>query len=244
MLHYIFIIGTVSLWTALLVPFTILGKLVNPSGKLSHKIGRFWSRGVLGIPGVRVNVHGLENIDEKAQYIFISNHTSAFDIPAIYWGVKNKHGMLAKKQLKNVPFFGWAMWAAGHYFVDRKNHRKALAVMDQVAEQMSVNKDHSLVIFAEGTRSMNGQLQSFKKGAFMLSLNTGIPIVPIVINGAYKAKSKKKRRIVAATISLTVLPPMDPGNYSPETRQDFVKDARDLFVQHYDAPEVEIPEEK
>lgn len=189
------------------------------------------------ISRVEVVVDGLENIDETAQYIFISNHTSAFDIPSIYWGVKNKHGMLAKQQLKYVPFFGWAMWAAGHFFVDRKNHRAALAVMDQVATQMSADKSHSLVIFAEGTRSMDGQLQRFKKGAFILSLDTGIPIVPVVINGAHKAKGKKERHISSTTIKLSILPPMDPSAYSTETRQQFVEDARSQFIKHYIPPQ-------
>jgi len=237
MIHYFFIISTVMLWTAVWVPLAILGKLINPEGILSHRVGRIWSWGILTISRVKIEIQGQEHIDVNSQYIFISNHTSAFDIPAIYWGVKNKHGMLAKKQLQYVPFFGWAMWAAGHYFVDRKNHRAALAVMDQVASLMSKDTKHSLVIFAEGTRSMDGQLQPFKKGAFILSLDTGIPIVPIVINGAFKAKSKKRRRIIATTITLKILPPMSPEKYSQETRQNYLHDAHDLFIEHYEAPE-------
>jgi 1-acyl-sn-glycerol-3-phosphate acyltransferase len=129
------------------------------------------------------------------------------------------------------------MWAAGHYFVDRKNHRAALAVMEQVAMQMSANKDNSLVIFAEGTRSEDGQLQRFKKGAFILSLDTGIPIVPVIINGAHKAMGKKQRRISATTITLTILPPMDPGAYSAEKRDQYLDDATALFVKHYKPPQ-------
>jgi len=200
-------------------------------------LGRIWAWGVLRISSVRVELEGLEHIDEKTQYIFISNHTSAFDIPAVYWGISNKHGMLAKKQLKYVPFFGWAMWAAGHYFVDRKNHRAALAVMDQVAIQMSADRDHSLVIFAEGTRSLDGQLQQFKKGAFVLSLKTGIPIVPVIINGAHKAKGKRQRRINATTIKITVLPPLEPQMYSADSRQQYVDDARAQFIKHYIPPQ-------
>ena len=237
MLNNFLIIGTVSLWTAICIPFVILAKVVDRTGRNAHRLGQRWAWGVLKISRVTVEVEGLDNIDEKAQYIIICNHTSAFDIPAIYWGIKNKHGMLAKKQLKYVPFFGGAMWAAGHYFVDRKNHRAALAVMDQVAIQMSEDKSHSLVIFAEGTRSMDGQLQPFKKGAFILSLDTGIPIVPVVINGAHKAKGKKERRISSTTIKLSILPPMDPGAYTTETRQQFVDDARSQFVEHYIPPQ-------
>ena len=85
---------------------------------------------------------------------------------------------------------------------------------------------------------MDGQLQRFKKGAFVLSLDTGIPIVPIIINGARKAKSKKQRRISATTIKLTILPPMDPGAYNTETRQQYLDDARALFVKHYIPPQI------
>ncbi len=237
MIHYLLVLVFLVPWTGVLAPLAILGKVIRPNGAISHQIGRIWSWGILAVSRVKLEIEGLEQIDQKGQYIFIGNHTSAFDIPAVYWGLKNKQGMLAKKQLAYIPFFGWAMWAAGNFFVDRKNHKKALAMMDQVALQMSARKDHSLTIFVEGTRSLDGQLQNFKKGAFILSLNTGIPIVPIIINGAYQAKSKKGRRIVATTISLTILPPMDPGKYSHETRQDYVKDARDLFVEHYIPPD-------
>ncbi len=236
MLHYYLIIGTVSLWTGLCIPLTIIGKLIDGKGHISHKVGSIWAWGVLKISSVKLEIEGSDNIDQKGQYIFIANHTSAFDIPSIYWGVKNKLGMLAKKQLKYVPFFGWAMWAAGHYFVDRKNHRAALAVMEQVALQMQQDKSHSLVIFAEGTRSVDGQLQRFKKGAFILSLETGIPIVPVIINGAYKAKHKKEKRIRATTIQLKILPPMDPKAYDVDTRQAYINDAETLFKTHYEAP--------
>jgi len=236
MLHYFFLLVFLVPWTGILVPLVILGKVVDPKGSLSHQIARIWSWGILKFSRVKLEVEGHDLLDPKSQYIFIGNHTSAFDIPAVYWGIKNKQGMLSKKQLAYVPFFGWAMWAAGNFFVDRKNHRKALAMMDQVAELMSAKKDHSLVIFAEGTRSLDGQLQRFKKGAFILSLNTGIPIVPIVINGAFHAKSKQGRRIVATTIKLSILPPLEPAQYTHETRQDFVDDAVKLFVEHYDAP--------
>jgi 1-acyl-sn-glycerol-3-phosphate acyltransferase len=185
---------------------------------------------------MKIEVTGLDKIDPKTQYIFLGNHTSAFDIPAVYWGIENKLGMLAKKQLKYVPFFGWAMWAAGHFFVDRNNHRKAVAVMDQVAIQLSKNKDHSLMVFPEGTRSLDGQLQRFKKGAFILALDTGIPVVPLVINGAFAAKTKHGNSIHATNIKISILAPIDPSKYSHAGRQGFVDDVHKLYEEHYIAP--------
>lgn len=225
-------------WTILSITFVILGKLLNPGGQISHQAGRIWSLGILTVSRMKMEVEGLELIDPKAQYIFVGNHTSAFDIPAVYWALGNKLGMLAKKQLLYVPLFGWAMWAAGHFFVDRKNHKKAIAVMDQVATQLSKQKDHSLVVFPEGTRDLEGKLQRFKKGAFLLSLDTGIPIVPIVINGAFYAKRKKGNRIDPTTIRITIFPPFQPQNYSHESRDQYVEDVRQVFIDHYEVPKV------
>jgi len=236
MLHYYLVLLLLVPWTAVGIVLVILGKLVNPSGRVAHRLGRIWSWGILLASRVKLEIEGLENIDLQSQYIFVSNHTSAFDIPAIYWGVPNKLGMLAKKQLSYIPFFGWAMWAAGHFFVDRKNHKKAISVMQQVARLLSQRPDHSLVIFAEGTRSRDGQLQTFKKGAFILSMDTGIPIVPIVLNGAFQAKSKQSHAIHPTTIRLSVFPPVDPAGYRAETRDQFLEDVRALFVEHYQAP--------
>ncbi|NQV16159.1 1-acyl-sn-glycerol-3-phosphate acyltransferase [bacterium] len=236
MFHYFLVLVFLVPWTAIWITLVILGKLVNPSGYAAHACGRMWAWGILATSRIKLEIDGLENINKNSQYIFISNHTSAFDIPAIYWGLKNKMGMLAKKQLKYVPFFGWAMWAAGHFFVDRKNHKEALAVMDQVTAQLAEDKSHSLAIFVEGTRSLDGQLSHFKKGAFLVSLNTGIPIVPVVINGAFKAKGKKDHRIVATTIRLSILAPMNIEDYGLDSRQKYIDDARDLFVKHYEPP--------
>jgi len=232
MLHYFFVVVLLVPWTALGIVLVLLGKLVNPGGWISHQLGRVWAWGILKASRMNLTIEGRDRIDPKAQYIFLANHTSAFDIPAVYWGVRNKLGMLAKKQLKYIPFFGWAMWAAGHFFVDRKDHKKAIAVMDQVAEQLSRDREHSLVIFPEGTRSLDGQVKAFKKGAFILSLNAGIPVVPILIKGAFEAKQKKSNRIQATTITLSIMDPIDPDQYSMETRQKFLDDTHAIFVSH------------
>jgi len=238
MIHYFLVLLFLVPWTALGIVIVILGKLLNPGGQISHQTGRIWSWGILKVSGMKLEVAGHERIDPKAQYIFVGNHTSAFDIPAVYWALRNKLGMLAKKQLKYIPFFGWAMWAAGHFFVDRKDHKKAIAVMDQVAQLLSEQKDHSLVIFPEGTRGLDEKLQRFKKGAFILSLETGIPIVPVVINGSFIAMPKKSNRIHPTTIRISILDPLDPAQYSLDSRDQYVQDVHQLFVEHYTTPQL------
>ncbi len=223
-------------WTILGVVAAILGKLITPNGFIAVWVGRIWSWGILKVTGMRLSVDGLEHLDPKGQYIFISNHSSAFDIPALYWGLPQALAMLAKIELAYIPFFGWAMWAAGHFFVNRRDHSKAVTIMQQVGEKMKRRSSRSLVIFVEGTRSLDGELARFKKGAFLLSLETGIPVVPVVVNGAYLAKSKYERSIQAVPIQLKVLPPMLPQNYSHETRHQYLDDAYALFQENYIRP--------
>ena len=237
--------GRIRYWWALtvLVPLTIvLGllvialRLITFSDRLPARIGVLWARAILRTSGVEVSVSGLENIDPKAQYIFLGNHTSAFDIPAMYVGVPNQLGMLAKVGLAYIPVFGWAMWAAGHFFINRHDHAKAMSMMEQVTRILQRYRHRSLVIFPEGTRSLDGQLHPFKKGAFLMAIESGIPIVPVVINGAFKAKSKYAHAIEPTHIELVISKPIDPAKFSFETRNEFIAETYQVFESLYQAP--------
>jgi len=224
-------------WTILCSLVVILLRLLTFNERWGARMGRVWAGSLLWVSGVRLKINGRDNVDPRGQYIFIANHTSAFDIPALMWGLHNQLGMLSKIELSYVPIFGWAMWAAGHFFVNRKDHQKAMGVMDQVAATLQRHRHRSLVIFPEGTRSLDAQLQPFKKGAFLLAMDTGIPVVPVVINGAFKAKSKYARAIEAVTIELDILPPMDPSTFSYKTRDAFVNETVAQFQRIYRPPE-------
>ncbi len=235
MLRYILLILFLPPWTVFWALIAILGRLLTNSFRPGFWVGRIWSRGILWVARVKLRVSGLERLEPGRRYIFIANHTSAFDIPALYAVLPGPITMLAKKELRRVPIFGWAMWAAGHFFVDRKRRDRAVRSMEQVTRQIQ-RSIFSLVVFPEGTRSLNGQLQPFKKGAFVLSCKTGIPIVPIVINGAFRIKSKYARRIRPGTIRLEILSPLDPARYGMAFRQQYLEEARRIFTRHYQPP--------
>ena len=144
---------------------------------------RTWSKIILLFSGIKFKVEGLENIDSKSHYFFAANHSSAFDIPIVFSGIPLHMVAISKIELKHIPFLGWAMQAGGHFFVDRKNHSRAIDSMDKAKKSMSKNP-RSVIIFPEGTRSENAKILPFKKGGLVLAINLNMPVVPVGIIGS------------------------------------------------------------
>jgi 1-acyl-sn-glycerol-3-phosphate acyltransferase len=146
---------------------------------ISHK---FWGPGLLWCAGAKLEVSGLENVEGVERAIFISNHQSHFDIPSITTAVPIPFYFIAKKELKHIPIFGWGMWSIGMVFVDRNNREAAQKSMVKAARQ--VEKGKCILTFPEGTRSKDGKIQTFKKGAFHLAKKGPIQIIPIAVEGS------------------------------------------------------------
>ncbi len=189
----------------------IFFNLFAPS--VARYIGRLWTIHLLWMGGVKIEVNGLEKLDPAKRYVFISNHQSALDIPAIIAGLKHYVSFIAKKELFMIPFFGWGISAMGHIRIDRSNPRKARSSLDKAVEQL--NKfNTSLILFPEGTRSSDGQLGEFKQGSFALALQAGVQMVPLTIKDAMLRLPKKSLRINPGTIYLQI---GDPIDVTPQT---------------------------
>ncbi len=151
------------------------------SSDLTFKIGRFWSIHLLAIAGIKVKVRGAEKLDPNKRYVFFANHQSALDIPVMYAGMKNAISFIAKKELFFIPMFGWVMAAMGHIWIDRSNARKARdSILKAIKHLHKANV--SLVLFPEGTRSVDGTIGEFKTGSFTLALQAGVQAVPVVLH--------------------------------------------------------------
>ncbi len=138
---------------------------------------------LLWLAGAKYEVRGIENLP-KSQAVYISNHQSHFDIPAIMASIPTPFYFVAKKELKHIPIFGWGMWSIGMIFVDRSNREKARASMKKAGKE--ARKGKAILSFPEGTRSKNGQLQAFKKGAFFLAKAGELCVIPISVSGTNK----------------------------------------------------------
>jgi 1-acyl-sn-glycerol-3-phosphate acyltransferase len=216
------------------VPAALLIILLGPfnrQGKHVQRITLLWTKMILTVGGVVLNVKSLSRIDPKRQYVFMVNHQSNIDIPVLIQCLPAfRLRWIAKKELLWVPFFGWAMWAAKHITVDRSDRFHALGTFKKVKERM---KDGvSLVVFPEGTRSSEGNLLPFKRGGFLLALETGTPIVPVTINGSGALLPKGDWRLRGGQIEITVGPAVSVENHHPATVRALSAHVRELMEQN------------
>lgn len=184
----------------LLIPF-------NSGGRTFHWLARTYSKTVLWVSGVKVKSVGTENIGKNQSYIYVSNHASGFDIPAVIAGIPDQIRIVYKKELEKIPFFGWGLKYGKTYIaIDRQKGTEAARSLEEAAEKIRTGA--SVLLFAEGTRTLDGKLQPFKRGAFNLAVKAGVPVIPLTINGSYKILPKKKYRLVPGRITLILDKPI------------------------------------
>jgi 1-acyl-sn-glycerol-3-phosphate acyltransferase len=151
------------------------------SGNTPHRIARLWGKMLLAVSFVRVRGEGVEKLDPKANYVFVSNHGSFLDIPALLSTLSHQFRFFAKKSLYRIPFLGWHLRWAGHIPVDRSNARASLKSMTEGA-RIIAERHISVLLFPEGGRTATG-LRPFKEGAAYIAIKAGVPIVPVAIVG-------------------------------------------------------------
>jgi len=210
--------------TLILGSVGILLCLVVPTGNAVLPLARVWARILLRLSRVRLVVQGAERIRPPGPYLFLSNHQSQFDILAVVLAIPGQFRILAKKELFYIPVFGWVLKLSGFVGIDRSNREKAIRSMDRAAEKL--RRGTSLLIYAEGTRSPDGRLLPFKKGGFVLAIQAGVPILPIVIRGSREILPKGSLQIRPGTITLAVGEPIDPSRYSLERKEELMSEVR------------------
>jgi 1-acyl-sn-glycerol-3-phosphate acyltransferase len=142
-----------------------------------------WSRMLLQAARIRVRIEGPARLRPRP-VVYVSNHISMIDIPVLVTALPVVPKFVMKKELLRVPLFGAAAKAAGHIAIDRRNQGAAFAAYDAAAE--IIRRGHPALVFAEGTRSRDGRLMSFKKGPFVLAIAAQVPVVPVVVLGSYE----------------------------------------------------------
>lgn len=177
-------------------------------GQMLGKCARKWGQTILLLSGIKYSVSGLDNIQtENKSYFFASNHASALDIPLAFAGIPIWLVSIAKIELKSIPILGWVMTTAGHVFVDRKNKEKAFSSLEIAKKTLNKNP-RSILIFPEGTRTINGELMDFKTGGLKMAIDLGIPIVPIACRGTYEMLKKGSKKIGNNKLELKIGSPI------------------------------------
>ncbi len=195
--------------TALTALATIIGVSLGSGRIMAYYPARYWSRIVCALLFVRVKVKGRENISRNESYVFVANHQGAFDIWSIYGYLNHNFKWLMKKELEKIVLVGFACKKAGHVFVDDSSMHGIKKTIEDA--EKTIGNGMSVVIFPEGSRSFDGKMIPFKRGAFMLASEFGLPVVPITINGSFKALPRTTYNITPTTITLTIHKPIYPG---------------------------------
>ena len=219
---------------------TILAALLVPGGNLAHRVARMWARSLLFSGGVRVQVEGLLRIDLQQAYVFAANHQSQFDIFVLLAHLPIQFRWLAKKELFRIPIFGLAMKGAGYIPIDRSHRKAAFESIDVAAAR--VREGTSIVIFPEGTRSLDGRLKPFKKGGFHLAIKSKRPIVPVSISGTFSILPKRGFKITPRKARITIGEPVPTEDITVEERNWLISEVRRRIQEHLCSEEKGDPE--
>ena len=204
----------------LFIPMTTAA-LLSRTGNLAFTISRQWARVILLVTGTRVRITGREKIATESRYVIISNHQSQFDILALVTSLRMQFRWVIKKELLRVPLFGWALYAARNVFIDRSDHEKALASIHKGVDRLP--EGVSVLVFAEGTRSADGQLGRFKKGGFMISVEKGLPVLPVAVKGSRKVLPKGSAVFHPGHIDVVVCDPIEVTGHTHESIETLIE---------------------
>ena len=228
-----FTIGFVWLgfWSLLCMCLMIL---TLPFRSLRVRIGNFCGK-IIGpvvsrLVGAKVINPDSKKLNASAPAIFVTNHSSALDV-FIGMALCPYGGCgVGKKEVLRIPFFGQAYWLAGHLLIDRGNNAKAIASMAKLSDFVK-SKDLSIWIWPEGTRSMDGKLIPFKKGFVHLALETGLPVVPVMLHGAHEVWPAKTMQFYPGNVEIEVLDPIKTHKWSKDTIDDHVEHVKSIMTE-------------
>lgn len=191
---------------------------------------RRWAQQLLAISGVTIEFENQEVIDPDRPQILVANHVSWYDVLALFMAVPGTALYVAKKELSRIPIFGRAIGGCGHIFIDRRDRKSAVESL-VFAREMLEKRSPTVIMFPEGTRSASGELQSFKKGAFVLALQTGVDVVPAVIVGSRAVMKKGSLIIRPGTIRVVFGAPISVQGLELSDRNELTEKARSAVLE-------------
>ena len=208
-LHYwwsLFVAGALLL---IFGPPVLLVSWLTKKPDVVYPWALFGARNWLRLSGVTVHVTGCEHLEPDQTYVFISNHRSYLDTATLFVYTGRRLGLLAKKELLNVPILGVGMGFVNIMAIDRSNSERARATVE--AATARIRSGRSFGVFAEGTRAQPGEFLPFKKGAFYMAAQAGVPIVPVAIKNTDYLMGKGTGEARGGTIEMVMLPPISPA---------------------------------
>ena len=218
----------IILVTAFMAVMVILVSLVTARSDTTHKVARIWAKCILALSNIKVSVKGFSNLKPGRSYIYMANHMSNFDIPVLQAYLPVQFRWLAKAELYRIPLFGYAMKRADYISIDRSDRKSAIESLNKAVN--IIRDGVSVIIFPEGTRSNTNNVQPFKKGGFFLAVDSGVPIIPVIIHGTGRIMPKKKMLIKPGNVTLEIKKPINSSDYTRKTKDNLIEKVREVIL--------------
>lgn len=216
--------AVITIITALLI---IILSFIFINNKLIHFIAKYWARIVSTLLLIRVKVYGKENVDPYKSYVFAANHQSLVDIFIIYGWLPNVFNWVMKANLIKIPFVGLACKAAGHIFIDRSTPLEANKSIEKAKQKLK--NGTSIVIFPEGTRTYDGSMAKFKRGAFRIAGDLMLPIVPVTLKGSFERLKRSEKMFTPGKVEMYIHSPIDVKEYLPDNQSELMQKTWDVI---------------
>jgi 1-acyl-sn-glycerol-3-phosphate acyltransferase len=209
------------------IPFalmTLAVAAVRSNARLIDGIIRLWARICVRAAGIDLHAEGIEVIDRKQRYILIANHYSYFDIPCIFAAIPQPIRFMAKVSLFKIPVFGWAIGRAGFIPIDRKNRRTAVKSFELAVDR--IRKGNTVVVFPEEGRSRERAMRPFQRGGFLLALRSGLPILPVAIDGTYDVYRAGAKHVTPGRVTIRVGTPIPTEGLTVRDKGRLLEESR------------------
>jgi 1-acyl-sn-glycerol-3-phosphate acyltransferase len=199
----------------------------DANGNLAHRCITQWARTSLALAGLRVHIEGQERLNPQNTYIFMPNHASFLDTLLAFAYIPGDSRNIIKEEVFSIPLLGLVLRRSGHIPLDRKNAWKALKSLRQAAALLK--EGISVVVFPEGTRTPNGEIQEFKTALFILPIRSRIPVVPVLIEGTFQALKRGSFLVNPVPLKLTFYDPIPADSFGVRDRRIYAEKVRQVL---------------
>jgi 1-acyl-sn-glycerol-3-phosphate acyltransferase len=218
---------TTVLYTLIFGIPVIVSAFFSRTGRIPYRLGKCWAWLLMRTNRVKIQIEGFEKVIRQRSYVFIANHASFLDPPAVALALQNPLRFVGKRSLGRIPLFGSAIRLARMILIDREDSKNAREIINRAVQDL---KDGiSACFFAEGTRSPDGRLQRFKKGGIVLALKARLPIVPVTIVGSHLLLPRNALRIKAGVLKVIIGDPIDTSPYSEKDRDVLLEKVHEVI---------------
>jgi 1-acyl-sn-glycerol-3-phosphate acyltransferase len=219
-----FLIPAIAVYTIVLGALSIGSSVFDKRGYFGHWCARMWAKLILVTTGVRVDVEGLERLQPGRTYVFVSNHQSHYDTAVVFAKLPFQLRIISKDAIGRFPVLGWHLRRTGHILVDRRRPDRT-AIFEWASRLTSLGL--SLIVYPEGTRSVDGRVAPFKAGSFQIALQASLAIVPVSLVGTRRIMAKgqlaahpgRVRLVIHDPIETTGLAGVDVKEFGERVRQ-------------------------